>query len=516
MLGQAFGQGMSESANEQFQYNRNRSRLQNAFSEFENLANDPDIKKNPYKLLSKLGQAFAGIPGGQQVVSEIFPALLNRTQTQSAFDDIGGAGDDPFKDMGGSAQGTDIPGQQDQYFMGGGSEGEDTMFTGSNEPLVKNAPVGKSGVQNNEQFVGQRKGKIPPVVQNEIAQAKNGSIQPSQGVTPENPMGQGRSPLETPQFGEGPRPNVMSPGQLFNVEKWAQKNYPDQVDKIMQLYQNSNENQRKQFEDQARAWDVSVKMADETLRRQDQFRTFADERIDKDYPGLDPEDRAVFSDIADRFGNVKSLDEKYRLSKQAFDKYQSSANNLREKSTRNLFQSGNREQKKKLLQTAVLPLLNMGQYGKAKEILADGGWGEGEIADIISPLSKEAIQRFKSLPKIPDVNENIRALPDSPEYEDQIQQGIQRQDRIKDKYVDSIINNFETGGYTKPGTSLIGLRKLFGEKGVSWMDFRDMMMDAVEKGNLKLDPFQQEEFPLLGEAPQLGLWDFFNPFGGKR
>jgi hypothetical protein len=484
-IGEGFGNSFSEAAQEEFQYNRNRSRLQEAFGQLEGLADDPAISKNPYKMLSKLGQAFAGIPGGQQVVSEIFPKLLQRAQRG-----------DIYKDTVGEAPGEEIPGQ------GNAAEG-------SGDGVVKNNKVTDEGTQNNEQFVGQREGHVAPSLQQQVKTAMGGFTDQAKG--------NGTGPLQNASYGQGPVPNTMSPERMQQLTEWAHKNFePEIANQYIENLKQGNANQRAAVEDKYTAWKRANEMSQETMRRQGERRAFADERLPGD---LTPEDKAIFMKLGDNNASARSLDEWYRMTKNTYDRFEKARDNVYNDVNGDLKRSwlqGNRTRDIKNLRLSVKPLLDMGMQGEATRLLSEAGYGQGEIENIINPLNQRETELLNNLPKYKHLDEEIKATPDTPEYEKQYEKAAKNQEKIRDRYVDYIIKNFKTGSEEKPGTSLLGLRDKFSEKNIDWREFQDLLVQAQEKGDLKFDSHQLTQLGKLRNRPEQSLWDIINPFGGKH
>lgn len=496
-LGQALGGGIQKGfenqyeygrdlersrSDEQFQYERNRSRLQQAFGELESLAGDEKAAENPYKLLSKLGQAFAGIPGGQQVVSEVFPALIQKAQrdnaTSQASNPFASGGTNPLAS--GKPQGTPIKGQQDQYFSDGGSNGQDTMYNDSKAPLVRNVPVSKDGVQNLNNFAGQRDDKMSPQAQNDLNQRRLG-----------------RSPLVPTQFGEGPVPQTLGASSYLNELNAAdQLGNPQLAENRKKNIREAQQQAQADFTQQENAQQIRQADLDALVSRQDRFRNFASTRLPKD---TDPTDLSTFMEIGSQYMDSDNEDQWYLKTKRDFDTF--------DKIRENIFTSQRpwNEQainaSMRTLKNSVKPLIAMGLHGKAVQLLDAAGWGQGQIDFITNPFDDKFKNGIEKLPRLPLLNQlnpkNIKNVNDT-----------------QQKYVDYIIKNWKTGSADKPGTGIFGLRSLLQDKEINWSQFQDILNDAIEKGGLKLDPYQQMQYGQIAQPPQAGLIETL--FGGKR
>jgi hypothetical protein len=151
-------------------------------------------------------------------------------------------------------------------------------------------------------------------------------------------------------------------------------------------------------------------------------------------------------------------------------------------------------------------MVDLGERAEAERILAENDWGPVEISTILNPLPEPVRKGIKSLPKVEDIQTKISVLPDDPKFDQQVRKAMDDRTRTIGKYEDYLRKNFETGQYDplnviKPGTSLLQLRDEALQQGMSFQEFESVISNLLGSGEIKLDPYQQKDLPLLAEHP---------------
>lgn len=456
-LAEALSMGLGEGA----QYGVNKGRLSQAFQSLEGLRGQ---KTDPLSLISALGQAFAGIPGGQQVVSEVYPKLL-----------------DYLSKTGGNAPGAP-PFQQ---------------------PGSPNFQQGQGG---------QQQGAPSPL--NQVTNGFNQTSTTGQAGSLPMPLTsqeRGVGAITSPLIGEGPLPSQYMPEDIAKEvdDLYSQGYTPEQIrDRITTRFA-VNEESRKTLESKLRAYDFARKQAEARKQAQAEFMDFA-----KGKRNLDTFQEGLFSKIAQKYENAPTQDERYRLANQEFNRIDAKWNNFNKEASRSVLPSNRAGQEKILSNTFEQYFKPLGLYAEAEEALTGAGWGPAETARIINPIPTNTTNQIKDLPKIQSLDEGIKYLPDDPKYAEALQKNVQKRDQTLSKYRDTLKNSIKKGNGVEPGTSLLALREEFSKKGIDWMQFRDMFNEISK--DIELDDFQGNELTALSKPPKLNLFDYINPFGGRR
>jgi len=190
---------------------------------------------------------------------------------------------------------------------------------------------------------------------------------------------------------------------------------------------------------------------------------------------------------------------------------------------------------KKELRTMVQPMLDLGLYDEARELVSDNDWGPIETEEIISDLSPETMSYVKNLPKaIQNEKYNgpkksgmnllgeatkkalVASNPLSPMHNpEQAKQSIE----FTKENLSNILER-------DPSVNLVLLRDQFEKKGVNWQEFSQALNEYIEEQ--KNTEEGQRQFQLTGDQrkqlnnnmtqpPLKGLWNRFeNLITGKH
>lgn len=165
------------------------------------------------------------------------------------------------------------------------------------------------------------------------------------------------------------------------------------------------------------------------------------------------------------------------------------------------------DRKIKALHTNAKPLVEMGQYDQAFQDLAQNGWSQSEIAQILNPLSPETKSSVAKIPSFRPFNFTSReGKENSLKSSQRLEKDIQRLVKPGDV-------NAQDPNLIKPGTSLLLLRNEFLRKGVPGYVFDTALNRLIESGRLKLDPTQSREKQTVDEpSKSFSIWEtLFGP-----
>lgn len=453
-LGQALGTGLQQTMGQATQQQFQRGQLQKALSGLQQLSNNPNA--TPFDLATSLISATAGIPGAERYVGQIFPLLLQQVQANKFKDvpQLGGAGQ--FQSA------SEIPTQQV-----------------ANQPQTSSLPI-----------------PLPEPANTSYAEATEGI-----------------------DLGLGPAPRTYTPEQYRQVAETYTQSGLDPAPAINQM-RLEDETSRNQLNDLIKGAQTVANISSLRTQRQEQFRNV----LRNELPNAKEEDLAVAETIAQKpeFRNIPNDKLRANRVKKEFDLYESSVNNFENSSIRKDYDEREYSRQKQNLGTYAKALVDNGQRDKAERILKENGWGPVEVSEILNPLSKNVKMGMENLPKFKDVLEEVRAFPDDPKFDQEMKTALEKRDKEIDKYKDFISKNFQTGIYDprtgiKTGTSLLQIRDLAMQNGMSYQEFDNMISELVDSGKIKLDRYQEQELPLLGQHPSSSfsigeiLWRL-NPF----
>lgn len=472
-LGQALSQGLQQGLPMGIQ----RGMLQKALGGLENLPQG----SSPFQLASQLIQATAGIPGAERYVGQLFPLLLAQMQGQS----VQGVPPAP-------GQGVTVPSLP-------GAPSASTPASG--------VPVSPQGVQvpqaaapSAERFLQQANTQLAQNLPPDIPE--NLRSLPEPAYTPDLFKGT----LEPTELGMGPIPPQYTPEQIQQIAKEDAAIYGAGNSPRVQMMEQYNEASRRQMNDILNAAQAQGQVAGIRSEQQQRFRNFLEERT-----GI--KDPALLS-IAERLSNQP----RYRnVANEALraDMVTKEANKIF--ATLNSFESDasvrphpflkhpQYENKIKSLHSKVQPLIKEGLRDEAKNALAQQGWSESEMAQILNPLSKETKSSIEKLPKFGFVQPETGKA--SPEQLARAEKEISR--FFKTGKVDP-----KNPDVVQPGTSLINLRNAFLKRNLPAQDFDRAVSNLIEQGKITLDPYQQTEFQQLSQRPTeaYSVWEMlFGP-----
>ncbi|HZY24379.1 MAG TPA: hypothetical protein VFE71_01020 [Bacteroidales bacterium] len=455
VIADQLGQGLSQTLPQAAQQRSNRNALQQSLDEIKNLGNQPNA--TALDTLTSLMKAGAGIPGSERYMAQLYPLVMKQMEAKMAPQGAGNNASNVPQESAQSSNGMSTASQKNQ----------------SNLPIPLPQPA----------------------------------FQPYENE------------LEGIELGRGPIPKTYTPEQYQEVDQRYKSSGLDSTPAIQQM-QIQDEAARKQLEDQIKAAETVGNIND--LRSQQQARVRA--KLREHLPELNEADFAIAERIAQRpeFRNIKNDNLRAEKVRQEYNLYQSAVDSFNKNSERPAYDDSEHSRQMKNLGQYATVLVRNGQRDLADQILSNNKWGPVEKSKILNPLDEDTLKSFENGPKIPNEMDLIKVLPDDPRFEKEAENAIAQRKNFVKKYEDKIIKNFKTGSYDPssnviPGSSPLQMRDEFLKNGGDWREFEDLFNDAIKKGKIKLDSYQEQERSYLNQHPDKSfsigeiLWRM-NPF----
>jgi hypothetical protein len=179
---------------------------------------------------------------------------------------------------------------------------------------------------------------------------------------------------------------------------------------------------------------------------------------------------------------------------------------------------------KKELRNTVQPMLDLGLYDEARELVSGNDWGPVEVEEIISDLSPETMSYVKNLNDVfpkgtqgkksaPSINPNMNQ-----EFIHTPEQAQQSVEFTKENLSDILARD--------PSVNLVLLRDQFEKKGVNWQEFSQALNEFTEEqrnaqqGERMFEPTADQRKQMdnnIVNPPIKGLWNRFeNLITGKH
>ena len=254
----------------------------------------------------------------------------------------------------------------------------------------------------------------------------------------------------------------------------------------LQNYQQQQQERRDTIENQRLFADYMKNNAKELWDNPDD-REIALKAAEKALAGKDS------TSFADALSKVKNEIRPYQASKKAL-----------EKTLKRPFVSKTKSQRE-LDRRRAQKMIDMGQKHQLQLMIANGGNGEVEEADLINPLPENIEYRLSTLPKFVNALENVNVDPTSPLYEKQIESGMKARDKQINNVIDYLSQEIRPGtDYNHPGTNLLLTRYHLMQKKMGYNEAARVIDQAIEKGKIKLDPHQEIDYQKLAYPPLTG------------
>lgn len=254
----------------------------------------------------------------------------------------------------------------------------------------------------------------------------------------------------------------------------------------------------------------NIEVANYQQEQQERRDTLENQRLFENYlkehsPEFtnNPDELQLALKASEGFQDVPSFAERNEKVKASLRPYQQSKKALQKVLQRPLF--GYTDAQRDLARTRAQTMVNKGQKDQLRLMIAKGGQGEVEEADLLNPLPKDIENRLKTLPKFVNPLDKVTSIdPESKEYNSQLQKGNELLSKQKTETIDYLSKAIVPGTYDKPGTNLLLTRKFLMDKGMSWDDAGQLIEEAINKGRIHLDQHQQIDFQKLGIPPLTG------------
>jgi hypothetical protein len=425
---------------EQQQYQRNRGRLQQALGQVSDLAKQ---KATPLQTSLAFLNATAGIPGSERYVGQVLPLILQQAQaeaSQKGFSELGGAPPQRVPAQGQAAQ------------------------------VARNAP--------------------PSLVTRSQPQNQTNNFFPTN-------LGPNEAPGNLPQAAtEGLVRPVLNPQQmmqeaqkLFQAQKEFGLTFPQAYETVKGLNED-NRRFNESVEEERRA----------RVSAQEEYGNRAVEKLEKVYPEATDEQRAIFKKLGEKAaseGQSQAEIDRY-LAKEA-TKFKNTISNVQQSISaprvlneiqRKFLGTGRSfEQAAKDMQVKIKPLLELGLYDTARNLLNDLGYYPEERESIINPLSTQANALINAAP---GVKKEIIVPPGKFDNFEQ---------KLAPEQIASLKQNLGEILQKDPNASLVLLRKAFEDKGYDWASFKDAMNELVQSQEINLTDDQFNQLPYLDSPP---------------
>lgn len=453
-LGQA-AEGLGRVAGEQYRYQQQRGRLQQALSSLDQMT--PEQKQDPFQLTKAVISATAGIPGAERYVGQLLSTLIPQQQQKA----LGG-----------------FPMEQP-----GGGNGTAMQPQGGQPPQPQ--PQGKAPPQS--------RGQPAPVA------TQGQQTQPPLNVFDiEQPSGAFPGQVSDPNLQNVVLPKTYTPEQIQNIRMKARQSgmYPEQEQALVNQAMEYNDNSRKQITDLQSGYALQQQLRQDTLANQAKFTEYLENEA-KEFSS--PDEKQLALELSEKYQNEPSFAKRLARVKAEMRPYQQAKAALNTTLDRPLF--GMNEKQLDLARKNAQMMVDMGQKDQLRLMIAAGGHGDIEEALLLNPLPEDVSKDLGSIPKFIKPEEKITVPYDSPKYDEQLRNATaykQKQMASTQMYLQDAI---KPGTYTKPGTNLLLLRKNLMDKGLGWDDAGLMIQNAVGRGQIKLDPHQQVDMQKLGYPP---------------
>lgn len=455
-LAKTFNQA-NEFAIERQQYERDKGRLQKALGEVRGLANKQNA--TPFDVAAGLMEATAGIPGAERYVGQLFGPLSEQVMRKRIGQDFpaGQAVEGGVQPMQGGAP------QQSQQ--------------------AGQAPLQKAGAETQQMLSLQE--LMPP-------------SQPQQGQ-----IADPRFPGGTTAFTAPYTPEAIS--EIRN--KARSLGYPkDYEDYLVSNAQELNTNARTAYNDKLTSYQAQEKLREDTIANQKLFNDY----IDQEAPEFakNPDERELARIAGEEEQNEPSFAKRMQKVRQKLRPYQAAKESLNKALQRPLF-GMSKDQMRNASQSARF-MVDKGQKDQLKLMIANNGHGQIEEAMLLNPLPEDQEIQLKNLPKVTPVENFLKSAdPESKEYQKQLEQGTQAKQKQMQDTSGRLAQIIKPGTWNDPGTNLLLTRKYLMDKGLNYVEAQTTILDAVKRGQIKLDPQQEIDLQKLGYPP-LGNEDYLD------
>lgn len=189
--------------------------------------------------------------------------------------------------------------------------------------------------------------------------------------------------------------------------------------------------------------------------------------------------------------------------KQELRPYQAAKKALEKTLNRPLF--GQTPEQRKLSRPRAQMMVEMGQKPQLQLMIAKGGNGELEEADLLNPLPENIDKHLSSIAKFVNPLEKVTTIdPDSPQYSEQLAKGSEMRLKQRENMTNYLSKEIVPGTYEKPGTNILLTRGHLMQKGATWEEAAQIIDDSIRNGKIQLDPQQKVDIQKLAYPPLTG------------
>lgn len=249
-------------------------------------------------------------------------------------------------------------------------------------------------------------------------------------------------------------------------------------------------------------YDQQQKERRDTLENQRLFRNYIVENAPEFTSN--PDELELALKAGEKYQGEKSFADRLAKVKNELRPYQAAKKGLEKTLQRPLF--GYTKDQLELARRRAQMMVDMNQKPQLQLMIANGGQGEVEEANLLNPLSNQMEKGLNSLPKFTNPFDVVKSIDvDSPEYQKQLSQGSERRLKQRENAVNYLAKAIEPGSdYNHPGTNLLLTRYHLMQKGQSWEEAGQTIDQAISQGNIKLDPQQKIDYQKLAYPPLTG------------
>ena len=213
-----------------------------------------------------------------------------------------------------------------------------------------------------------------------------------------------------------------------------------------------------------------------------------------------PDEKELALRASQKYQKEHSFAERNAKVKEELRPYQAAKTALKKTLNRPLF--GQTKEQRELARPRAQMMVEMGQKPQLQLMIANGGNGEIEEADLLNPLPSKFENNLDKFGKIVSPLDFVKSIdPDSSEYNEQLDRGRQKRENQKKYMTNFLADNIESGTYKDPGTNLLLTRAHLMNKGMQWDEAGQLIDQALNQGKIKLDPQQKIDYQKLAYPP---------------
>lgn len=456
-------QSLGANLGERMGYDVRRQRLGEALDQAMAQAKQPGAK--PLDVFTSLAKVGAEVPGFDRYLSTAFPLLLQQMQAEASQNAFGGIGPQSNTQQ-------QPPGSASSQPLVGG------ISRGSAAELGGQTPLERVGEQSNRFFPTNVGGNQSPG--NAPQEATTGEIRP-----------------------------ILSPEKIIEEavklsQIYTSSGKPTTVEQAFDIVKGLN--------DQNLLYNQQVES--ERLNRiqaQEAVGDLALNELKRVYKDAGPEEEAIIQEAAEKeLGKNKSqADIKRTITKEASKLKQavtSVRSSLSPERLQNKLQrafSGETQSfdaLQKELKTKIKPLLDLGLYSKARNVLGDLGLYPEEVESTIFPLNPNVEKATAIFDPLRRERGDIGTMEAT-----QVQATPHEIQRLG--------NAIEYMFKLDPNVNLLSLRKRLEDKKVDWREYKDAINELIGQERIKISDDQRQQLDLISTPPLTNLGKILHNIG---